>query len=307
MLDEPLLERHRVLRPQLRAFLTLVEGLIGKWQTLTGHPGFRKTPFATLYRLLIWRLRCWLSLPATVTLQKWGSRLHVPALWLGAGKMIFVFRESCETELKHLDHFVSPGMTFLDIGANYGIYTVAAASLVGSSGRVFSFEPCLDTFAILSKNVESNGLRNVRLFGLALSNRDGEARLYHHERGADKFFLGTTTGNNLEFEEVMTRTLDSVFCDEMAGIDFIKIDVEGAEELVLRGAEKIINENHPTIILEINYEAARRLALDPHGALSLLGHWGYQFFALSEAGELRAMPYPSLGGNVIAVHGKPDR
>jgi len=232
--------------------------------------------------------------------------LHVPAQWLGAGKLIFVFRESCELELKYLENFVLPGMTFLDIGANYGIYTVAAASLVGSSGRVFAFEPCLDTFATLTNNVETNRLRNVRLFALALSNRDGKARLYHHERGADKCSLGPPPGNTLQFEEVVTRTVDSVFCDEPPQIDFMKIDVEGAEELVLRGAERVINEGHPTILFEINHEAARKLELDPHGAWNLLSHWGYQFFSLSGAGELRALSYPSLGGNVIAVHGKPN-
>ena len=291
----------------MRVPLAWLGGLVGKWQILREHKSFRQAPFVTVSRLLNWRLRSALGIPATVQLPKWGSRLYLPALWLGAGKMIFAFRESCETELAHLEHFVSPGVTFLDIGANYGIYTVAAASLVGSTGQVLSFEPCIDTFAILSRNVEINHLRNVRLFELALSSRDEKARLYHHARGADKFSLGRMGGNSLDFEEVVTRTLDTVLGDEMTRLDFMKIDVEGAEELVLRGAERLINKHFPAILFEINPEAARNLDLDPHGSWRVLNRWGYQFFSMSEEGDLRALSCPPLGGNVIAMHGKPDR
>jgi hypothetical protein len=92
-----------------------------KWNFLRSHEAFRKAPSVTLLRLLAWRLHCWLGKPATITLPKWGLRMHLPPEWRGVAKLIFAFRELYDSELSYRERLLSPGMTFVDVGACYGI------------------------------------------------------------------------------------------------------------------------------------------------------------------------------------------
>ena len=76
-----------------------------------------------------------------------------------------------------LDAFLRPGDVFLDVGANVGLYTIAAARIVGNAGRVHAFEPCSQTFSRLEENVLLNGFGNVSCHRLALSDSNAEAQL----------------------------------------------------------------------------------------------------------------------------------
>jgi FkbM family methyltransferase len=280
----------------------------GKWRYLRGHPGFRRAPASTVFRLVRWRLHCALGIPATVDLRPWGVRFFLPARWRGAGTtMIYAVRDQYERELAYLSRFLAPGMVVIDGGANCGIYTVVASKLVGPSGRVLSFEPGSEAFSVLTKNIEINRLSNVRAHCAALSDTTGIARLYHHEHGPNSFSLGHPGNTMIDSEGVVTRTIDEVVRDENASrVGLIKLDVEGAEELVLRGARKIIAHSCPTILFEANATAAMRLGLQAHGAQELLRNWGYRFFSLNGCSDLRELDKPpsvDIIDNVIAVHG----
>ena len=222
--------------------------------------------------------------------------------------MIFAVGSRYEKELTYLGNFISPGMVVVDGGANCGIYSVAAARLAGPGGLVLAFEPGAETFSVLKRNVEMNRLTNVRSYCAALSDKDGRARLYQHADGPNSFSLGPSENAIIESKEVVTRTLDGVLGE--VGVDrtgLIKLDVEGAEELVLRGAKKVIANSHPTIIFEVNAGAAKRLGLSASGAWELLRSWSYRFFFLTESGNLRELKQPPAADdilNVIAVHSR---
>jgi FkbM family methyltransferase len=222
--------------------------------------------------------------------------------------MIYALRAQYERELLFLHRFLTPGMVVIDGGASCGIYTVVAARLVGPSGRVLCFEPGAEAFSVLTKNIEINHLTNVRAHCAALSNTDGWAHLYHHEHGQNSFSLGDPGNATIESERVVTRTLDEVLQEEDAGrLGLIKLDVEGAEELVLRGSERSIAHSFPTILFEANAAAAMKLGLEPYGTWELLRNWGYRFFSLAGCGDLRELDRPPTVDtidNVIAVHGK---
>ncbi len=279
----------------------------GKWRYLWNLPGFRYAPASSMFRLARWRLHCALGIPATIRLNPWGVRFFLPARWRGAGTtMIYTARAQYERELTYLHRFVAPGMVVVDGGASCGIYTVVAARLVGPSGRVLSFEPGVEAFSTLRKNIELNRLINVRAHCAALSDRDGRAQLYHHKHGPNSFSIGHSGNTAINSEPVITRTLDEVFREEPAGrLGFIKLDVEGAEELVLRGARQVIARLRPTIQFEVNAAAAKQLGLHPCGAWELLKTWGYRFFFLSRSSELcESVKPPTVDTieNVIAVH-----
>jgi FkbM family methyltransferase len=222
--------------------------------------------------------------------------------------MIYALRESYEKELMHLNRFISPGMVVVDGGASCGIYTIAAAKLVGPTGVVLSFEPGGEAFSILKKNIDLNRLGNVRAYHAALSDKVGKAPLYHHSHGQNSFSLGPPDASASKYEQVTTLPLSRVLHEKTADrIGFIKLDVEGAEELVLHGAVEAIARSHPTIVFEMQGAAAKRLGRSPVGAWSLLGKLGYNFFSLTESGNLNELHRPPAEDdtvNVIAIHSR---
>lgn len=282
--------------------------VLNKWKYLRNHSAFRASPAVALCRLLWWRLHCALGIPTTINLVPWKARFFLPPRWHGAGTaMIFALRHHYEKELAYLRSLISPGTVVVDAGANCGIYTVAAASLVGPSGRVLSFEPGMESYYALQKNIEINRFQNVHAYRVALSDEDGRARLYHDKRGPASFSLGGDNDDDPEhkYEDVPARTLAAVLEEEAVdNVGFIKLDVEGAEELVLRGMKRVLARSRPKILWEVNAGAARRLRLQPYGAWDFLKAQGYRFFLLHDSGipeEVLTPPAENSVTNLIAI------
>lgn len=270
-----------------------------KWGYLSNHPAFLKAPFRTLLRLASWKGHCLLNIPATVCLPAWGIRMYLPPEWRGIAKLIYSFREMYEPELLYLSRMLRPGDTFVDVGACYGLYTAVASSIVGPAGSVISVEPASHALKILQKNVELNHLGNVRVIHSALSDQEGFARLHLHA-DSSRNSLGAGSEFAGGCEEVPVSTLDDLMTDPKLGpLKAIKMDVEGAEEMVLRGGEDVLARFRSAVIFEINPEAAMRLNLSPTGAWDLLARLGYLFYGV-ESGVPQRIFEPPLGDNVIA-------
>ncbi len=275
--------------------------LENKWQRLRKEEGFRQAPVLTFVRLISWLAGCLLQKAVIVKLRKWNVRMFLPPKWRGIGRLIFTFREHYEPELAYLEKVLSPGKTFVDVGASFGIYTVVASRMVGTAGRVLAFEPSVQSFSVLRRNIEINNLKNVLAFRVALSEERGGAWLYHapdpsgNSLGRDPSFDGAA-------EEVITESLDCAL--ERASVDrvdVIKMDVQGAEELVLRGANKVVNTMRPLIIFEVYPNGAEYLGLSSNGARKMLEGLGYEFFRVGEPGPIDwTEPLPAYF-NVVAV------
>jgi len=156
--------------------------------------------------------------------------------------------EPAETEL--IRKTVKEGDIVLDIGANIGVYTVMIAEIVGEKGKVYAFEPDPTNFAILKKNVEINGYKNVILIDKAVSSKKGKLKLFLCEEntGDHKIY---DSKENRKFVEIESIRLDDYFSDYKGKIDFIKMDVEGSEPGVINGASKILTKNtHLKIVTE---------------------------------------------------------
>ncbi|HWB61237.1 MAG TPA: FkbM family methyltransferase [Chthoniobacteraceae bacterium] len=282
--------------------------LRGRFQYFFSLPGFRKRPALTIWRALAWRARCWLGVPAVVRVPG-GAKLVLPPKWHGEGATLFyIVREYYEPEFRFLRRFLNPGETFVDAGANCGVYTFAAAGIAGEKGLVLAFEPGHELYAGLQRGVKLNGFKHVRLFEAGLSDTTGSAKLYAHPHGASSFSLGRSGGNaDGAFFEIQVRKLDDVLDAEgVARVDCIKMDVEGAEELILRGAPRLFERCKPRVIFEINATAIAALNLQTAGAWDFLKARGYEFFSLDEEGGVSPLAVPPGGGNVIALHpGKP--
>lgn len=155
---------------------------------------------------------------------------------------------------------LEPGMTFIDIGANFGTYTLIGAQVVGDTGRVIAIEPAPAIAALLRENVTMNGFAGpCAVVPCAVGAEAGRATLYQFatRQGSNTLLPGVAEnakahyGESITAQEVECRTLDSIVAElAPARVDLVKIDVEGFEHQVLEGARQTLARHRPTLVLE---------------------------------------------------------
>jgi FkbM family methyltransferase len=148
-----------------------------------------------------------------------------------------------DESLGALTRILKPGDTFVDCGANQGLFTVVAAALVGSAGSVIAFEPVLRSAERLRDNVELNGFQNVEIVGAALADVEGQRPFFVSAGAAGTSSFVLDEGTEVT---VQTTTLDAAL-GEMP-VRLVKMDVEGAEVAVLRGATKLLASDASWIV-----------------------------------------------------------
>jgi FkbM family methyltransferase len=168
---------------------------------------------------------------------------------VGSGKgLSVVFNRSEPEQLAAAERLVAKDEICFDIGANVGLYTLLFSR---RCRQVFAFEPVARNLSYLREHVEINRAENVTIVPVAVTDRDGTVAFQEGENWA--------TGKVTESGE---RTVESVTCDRFAAAhgvmpDLMKIDVEGAEGAVLRGAWKVVAERKPVLLLSTHGESAR--------------------------------------------------
>lgn len=198
---------------------------------------------------------------------------------------------------RHFRAVVREGMTVVDAGANLGLYTLHAARLVGTTGRVHSIEPAPRTWELLRGNIQVNGLLEcgiVQLHKVAVSNYSGEALL--------AMYSGTSGHNTLFPEEppdsmvpVPVMTLDTLLQKE-PHVDVVKIDVEGAEALVFEGMTQLLARSpNVCVLMEFSPGQLARAGTEPAGFLKSLSNAGWEIALIDdEAGTPCRVPIERL-------------
>lgn len=139
---------------------------------------------------------------------------------------------------------------FVDVGANIGYYALLASAWVGDAGRVVAFEPLAETFARLLRHIEINGAKNIVPLRLACAASAGTRRMLSFaDSGWSHLSIGGTEGEQVE----ATTVDDTVESLDLARVDVIKIDVEGADFDVLRGARRTLERFRPTVLMETHH------------------------------------------------------
>lgn len=209
-----------------------------------------RNPFGRILRFMAYRL-----VPPDLAIpilqgpaagKRWLAGSHVPACRLGCYE---VEKQSLMASL------IKPGAIVADVGAHRGYFTLVASSLTGPEGRVYAFEPVPLNIGYLRKHLEINRISNVEVVALALSDQNGQMRFEEEEtRYRNRVGGHLSSSGALEVE---VRTLDGLCAEGQVGIpDVIKIDVEGAEALVLRGAEKLLRDHQLTLFIDTHSRAA---------------------------------------------------
>lgn len=204
-----------------------------------------------------------------------GVRIAVPnSLNFITPYVLFEQQDWFEDEIKFLRRLLKPGDHVVDIGANCGVYTLSTAKTVGSTGRVWAFEPASNTASLLEEGIAANGFSHVTLERFALSNVSGTAQLSLHRHPEGNTLVHDPQPNN-PGETVPVVTLDD--CLESwhwRNIDFIKIDAEGEEANILKGGKRFFAELSPLVQYEVR--EGSHLNIELVTAFATLGYRSYR-------------------------------
>ena len=157
------------------------------------------------------------------------------------------------------ERYVGLGDVVFDIGAHVGFYTLLASELVGPAGRVVAFEPVARNLSYLREHVRMNGAGNVEVVEAAVSDSEGEAMFLEAGQDQDQSIGGLDSAGGLR---VRTVTLDDAVSDGLPAPTCLKMDVEGAEALVLRGGSRVLKEARPVIFLATHGPGVHRACVD---------------------------------------------
>lgn len=171
----------------------------------------------------------------------------------------YVLREQLdwfEDEIKFVRTLLNAGDRVVDIGANYGIYALSMARIVGPQGHVWAFEPASSTAAHLAQSIARNGFGQITLVKAALSNRQGTAQLGLCQN-SELNSLVADTARQQDSEAVELMTLDHAAAKfGWHGIRFVKLDAEGEESRILEGGARFLSDESPLIMYELKHDNA---------------------------------------------------
>ena len=238
---------------------------------LLARPDFRRNPLRAVARRVHWRVR-W-----QFNKQPWqldlGENLKILAPKGGAGALNYYAGYSEPETSNFLLRFLREGMTFWDVGAHIGEYSLLAARQIGATGVVQAFEPHPVTGDLLLRSAQQNGISNVNLHRTAVSERSG-TRNFTTETEASISHL-----DDDGVLAVATTTLDQFLKVEMRTPHLIKVDVEGAELAVLEGSAGLLSHSEstaPTWIIEYAPENCLRFGYSAEELLTTFRLSGYR-------------------------------
>jgi FkbM family methyltransferase len=248
---------------------------------LAARPDFRRNPIKAVAKRAAWRLR-WLATSQPAALRLHGG-FSIVAPKGAVGALIYYLGSSEPESARFIESFLQPGMVFFDVGAHIGEYTLIASRRVGPGGSVHAFEAQPDTFALLQRNCAANGVGKARLNACAVADREGELafELCAEPAMSSIAVSGAPLARPRGRIRVPAISLDAYCRRERVWPDLVKIDVEGAERLVLCGAAGILRRpGAPALIFEWLSENYSRFGHSTDEVIAYLNSFGYRVFPM---------------------------
>ncbi len=271
---------------------------------LGGRGLHRIYPFGAIHDFLSDKARSYHT-PEFITI--FGNVLYlVPGDNMG----LSIWGEAYERNIsRYLEKRLRPGDTFIDVGANIGFFTLLAAKYVGPTGRVIAFEPDAQNLNILKKNIEINEYKNITVVPMALSDHEGTISFFVSSHNAGDHTIYDRQEKIQELRNVNeldprgaydqhtpedprkeivieATTLDAYLEKEVLVPHIIKIDVQGAEGLVLKGMKQTLSLPEVEIISEFWPAGMKMGGVSANECLRIIKNSGFSFYEMQKLGNL---------------------
>lgn len=259
---------------------------------------FRNNPFKIISKIFYWEVLRKLNRKISFKFDNDLTIFLYPND--GVARLTYYFGYHEPSIFKFLDSFLKEGMTYCDIGANIGLYSIFAAKRVGFNGKVFSFEPQSETYKRMVENINTNNLKNIYTENKAVGNKNGLITMQQNYDSA-KSYIAVDTEDG---ESVEIITFDS-FIDEknLKSIDYLKIDVEGYEYNVLIGMKNFLKNTPPKIIqIELYENFLNRSGATINMVKTLFEDLNYIFFRLDEKQNKLTENITEINGDMFLLH-----
>jgi FkbM family methyltransferase len=171
---------------------------------------------------------------------------------------------------------LAEGMTVIDVGAHVGIYSLLASAKVGASGKVVAIEPSPANARLLKRHLSVNQCRNVEVIEAAVADKLSRVIFRYRPNATDPGSFANSMAYDISGEnaDVQVMTLDDI-CHHLSPA-IIKIDIEGAELLALRGAKQSLLRHRPTVVVAVHPEPMRMLGTTPGQLMSYMRSLDYR-------------------------------
>lgn len=209
--------------------------------------------------------------------------------------------------LSFFEKVISKGSVVIDVGANIGIYSMIAARKTGDTGHVYAFEPSDWAYSRLNKNIAKNKLGNIIVAKVGVSEKSGELSFYMCEDDAYNSIGSSPMEDIKEVRKIQVISLDEFCMDKkIDNVDVIKIDTEGADYLVLKGAESILknSDQAPIIFCEYNKVVKDGFDFSLENYRAYLMEMGYSLFEISNGELIEFDPENSKSAEVVCIKQK---
>jgi FkbM family methyltransferase len=223
-------------------------------------------------------------------------RLPFGAWWLAEKSALdheLMYNEFEASEMNFVKRLLRPGMTVVDAGAHHGLYSLLASKSVGENGTVVAFEPSPREAERFIKHLRVNQSPNVWLLRCALGNQVGAAKLFLGDGFQDWCNSLRPAGlpDPTQSVRVPLRRLDDILAElGVSQVDFLKIDVEGAELSLLQGAPRLLGSTpRPAILAEVQDVRTLPWGYPARDIVNYLAMLNYEWYAIAPGGELRAI------------------
>lgn len=199
--------------------------------------------------------------------------------------------ESEKTKL--FQRIIKPGMTVLDIGANKGYFSLLAAKLTTEIGHVYTFEPNPENCEWIRKSIGVNHYKNIKLFQIALFNKNTTMPFFYGKKSGHHSLI---YDQEMGSKNVQVARLDDIIRkNNITDVDFIKIDVEGAELGVLEGSKKLLKKQSPKIVIDIHDINRKKF-------YKILDDCGYKLFYYDKKKLRKLSANEFINGDIFEVY-----
>jgi FkbM family methyltransferase len=205
--------------------------------------------------------------------------------------------------IKYYRKILKKDLVVFDIGANIGIYSLIAANRIGINGRVYAFEPADIAYMSLVNNIELNKFDNISVNKMGVSDHTGTAIFNVCEDDAYNSLGAKPMKEIVKTETIKLVSIDNfVATNNIRKIDVIKVDTEGAEYLVFKGAEKTLRRDMPTLFFEYNPLALDGFENNPDDLIDYVRSLGYSLFEFVNYKLIEIKKENKiLGNDIIAI------